>query len=112
MSMSEYTILEPVELPPKTPADEVPYTLDFIDVLPAGDTVASGVVTVFLASDDLDSPTDIAAMHSASPVASGTALQQKVTAGTSDTQYRVRMLVTSTAGWKFERDGLFFVGRR
>jgi hypothetical protein len=114
MSMSEYTVLEPVELPPKTPFDEVPYTLDFIDVLPVGDTVASGVVTVFLDDEDMDidSPTDIPAMHAGAAVASGTSLQQKTTGGTSDLRYRIRMAVTTTAGWKFERDGKFLVGRR
>lgn len=108
-----FSVLEPVTLPPKRPFDEVPYQLDFVDVFPVGDTIASvDLVTVFDDKDDPDSPTDLPAMHVASAGFSGTIAEQLTAGGTTGNYYQLRFRVTTTLGYKFERSGRFLVQQR
>ena len=99
-------MLTRVDFPPKPVSSTESYTVDFVDSIPAGDSISTQSVVASVYSGADASPS---AIISGSATASGTKVTQKVTAGTLGVIYQLTWTVGTTAGLTLKKMGFLAV---
>jgi hypothetical protein len=93
------------EILTKQPAEEVAYAIDFVNLIPTGDSLASVTSVTAYPSGSGDLTLGTATL-------SGTQVQFVVEGGVEGTTYRVEAIAVTTIGYKLEGDGRLFVTDR
>ena len=93
------------EILTKQPAEEVPYAIDFVNLIPAGDSLASVTsVTAY--------PSGSGELTIGTANIDGTEVQFIVEGGIEGTTYRIEAIVATANGYTLEGDGRLFVTDR
>mgnify|MGYP001271721704 FL=1 len=89
----------------KQPAEKVPYAIDFVNLIPTGDSLATvtSVASYPSGSGDLTIGT---------AVIEGTEVRFVVEGGIEGTTYRIEAITLTTLGYTLEGDGRLFVTDR
>lgn len=99
-------MLTRVDFPPKPASSLESYTVDFVDAIPAGDSISAQSVVASVYSGTDASPS---AIISGSATASGTRVTQKITGGTVGVLYQLTWTATTAAGLLLKKTGFLAV---
>ena len=99
-------MLTRADLPPKLASSTESYTVDFTDLVPAGDSISSQTVTASVYSGTDASPSSII---SGSATASGTRVTQKLTGGTAGVIYQLTWTVVTAASLTLKKTGFLAI---
>lgn len=87
-----------VKFTPKRPQDIEIFQIDFVRLVPTGDSIASAEVVAITKVGKGSA----AGMIVGGPTVSGTKVQQRVGGGSKDTTYDLRFKITTTLGLHWE----------
>lgn len=99
-------MLTRVDFPPKPASSTESYTVDFVDAIPAGDSISTKSVAASVYSGTDASPS---AIISGSASSSGTQVTQKVTGGTVGVMYQLTWTVVTAAGLTLKKIGFLAI---
>lgn len=99
-------MLTRVDFPPKPVSSTESYVVDFVDAIPAGDSISSQSVSASTYSGTDASPS---AIISGSATASGTKVTQKLTAGTLGVIYQLTWTAGTAGGLTLKKMGFLAV---
>lgn len=99
-------MLSRADLSPKVASSLEARSVDFVDLVPAGDSISSQSVSVSVYSGTDASPS---ALLSGSASASGTIVTQKFTGGTEGVMYKVLWTAGTTGGLTLKKPTLLAI---
>lgn len=99
-------MLSRADLPPKLVSSTETYTVDFVDAIPAGDSISTQSVSASTYSGTDASPS---AIISGSASTSGTKVSQKLTGGTEGVIYQLTWTAGTVGGLTLKKTGFLAV---